>query len=194
MTAVLLVDDEPGICDTASFALECEGYVVTTAGGAADALTAFEQSQFDLVLLDIGLPDGSGLDVCRAIRAAGPTPIMILSARGTESDRVVGLELGDDDYVTKAFLSGGARQSRARDPAPARARPLRPVHLHTACQHARSRPGAARRERRRCAAAAPQATAAALATGSDQPQRAHQQETTPLGRRQLVWTLSLCLN
>ena len=103
MTTVLLVDDEPGICDTASFALEREGYAVTTAGGAADALTAFGQSQFDLVLLDIGLPDGSGLDVCRAIRAAGPTPIMILSARGTESDRIVGLELGADDYVTKPF-------------------------------------------------------------------------------------------
>jgi two-component system response regulator RegX3 len=103
VTTVLLVDDEPGICDTASFALEREGYDVTTAGGAEDALAAFNQGSFDVVLLDIGLPDGSGLDVCRAIRASGPTPIVILSARGTESDRVVGLELGADDYVTKPF-------------------------------------------------------------------------------------------
>jgi DNA-binding response OmpR family regulator len=101
--SVLLVDDEPGIRDTAGFALEQEGWSVDTAGDALEALSAFARSYYDVVLLDIGLPDGSGLDVCRAIRAAGPTPVVILSARDTESDRILGLELGADDYVTKPF-------------------------------------------------------------------------------------------
>ena len=103
MPSILLVDDEPGIRDTATFAFEREGWSVDAAADAREALTAFARSHYDVVLLDIGLPDGSGLDVCRAIRAAGPTPVVILSARGTESDRIVGLELGADDYVTKPF-------------------------------------------------------------------------------------------
>jgi two-component system response regulator RegX3 len=103
MTSVLLVDDEPGIRDTAGFALEREGWHVDTASDALEALSAYARSHYDVVLLDIGLPDGSGLDVCRAIRAAGATPVVILSARGGESDRIVGLELGADDYITKPF-------------------------------------------------------------------------------------------
>jgi two-component system, OmpR family, response regulator RegX3 len=103
VASILLVDDEPGIRDTASFALEREGWKVDAAADAREALSAFTRSHYDVVLLDIGLPDGSGLDVCRAIRASGPTPVLILSARDSESDRIVGLELGADDYVTKPF-------------------------------------------------------------------------------------------
>jgi two-component system, OmpR family, response regulator RegX3 len=105
---VLLVEDEEAIAEPLAEGLRREGYVVTVAGTAADALAAGEA---DVVLLDLRLPDGDGLDVCRALRARSAVPIIVVTARGEEADRVVGLELGADDYVVKPF---GIRELIAR--------------------------------------------------------------------------------
>ncbi len=105
---VLLVEDEEAIAEPLAEGLRREGYVVTVAGTAADALAAEEA---DVVLLDLRLPDGDGLDVCRALRARSAVPIIVVTARGEEADRVVGLELGADDYVVKPF---GIRELIAR--------------------------------------------------------------------------------
>jgi two-component system catabolic regulation response regulator CreB len=102
-TNVVIVEDEPSIADTIIYALETEGIAnrwTTTGGEAVDLVRA---GGVDLVLLDIGLPDQSGFDVCRAIRAFSDVPIIFLTSRNSEIDQVVGLELGADDYVTKPF-------------------------------------------------------------------------------------------
>ena len=106
---ILLVEDEQSIVGPLVEALGREGFDAEVAGTAAEALAA--DGDFDLVLLDIGLPDGSGLDVCRELRAQSSVPIVMLTARGDETDRVVGLELGADDYVVKPF---SARELVAR--------------------------------------------------------------------------------
>jgi DNA-binding response OmpR family regulator len=108
---VLVVDDEPTVRDVVRRYLERDGFRVRLAGDGAEALTSFEHDQPDLIVLDIMLPGMNGLEVCRQVRAAGPTPIILLSARGHETDRVVGLELGADDYVVKPF---SARELVAR--------------------------------------------------------------------------------
>lgn len=103
MHRVLLVEDEPAIADTLVYALETECFEVTHVLTGTDALTAFARQPFDLVVLDIGLPDMTGLDVCRHLRASHSVPILFLTARDAEMDRILGLELGGDDYVTKPF-------------------------------------------------------------------------------------------
>ena len=108
---ILLVEDEESITTPLAEALEREGFATEIARTAADALELGKRVRPDLVLLDLMLPDGSGFDVCRELRAASPVPIIILSARGEEADRVVGLELGADDYVVKPF---SAREVIAR--------------------------------------------------------------------------------
>ena len=100
---VLVVDDEPAIQDAVGYALRSEGFDVVTAGDGEGALAAVQQHSFDLVVLDIMLPGLSGVEVCRRLREAGDVPIIVLSARDAEVDRVVGLESGADDYVTKPF-------------------------------------------------------------------------------------------
>ena len=108
---ILLVEDEESITTPLAEALERDGFHTEVAHTVADGLAKGRTVRPDLVLLDIGLPDGSGLDVCRELRAASGVPIIILSARGEEADRVVGLELGADDYVVKPF---SARELIAR--------------------------------------------------------------------------------
>ncbi|MET4163815.1 two-component system catabolic regulation response regulator CreB [Marinobacterium sp. MBR-111] len=101
--AVLIVEDEPSIADTIRYALETERMVniwVTTGQQALDALS---EGNIELVLLDIGLPDMSGFDVCRVIRQASSVPVVFLTSRHEEIDQVLGLELGADDYITKPF-------------------------------------------------------------------------------------------
>ena len=100
---ILLVDDEPDITATLRAYLEQAGYGVMTVHDGTSALSAFQRDTPDLVVLDLGLPEVDGLDVARAIRQESNTPIIILTARVDETDRVVGLELGADDYVTKPF-------------------------------------------------------------------------------------------
>jgi len=106
---ILVVEDEDAIADPLVDGLRREGYHVDRAATGADALD--ETLKPDLVLLDLRLPDVDGLDVCRALRSRSAVPIIIVTARGEESDRVVGLELGADDYVVKPF---GARELIAR--------------------------------------------------------------------------------
>jgi len=103
---ILVVDDEPDILELVRFALIQEGYTVTTAATGREALDALKGSRPDAVVLDLMLPDFSGTEVCRRIRANAETatvPILMLTARSEELDRVVGFELGADDYVTKPF-------------------------------------------------------------------------------------------
>ena len=108
---ILLVEDEESITTPLAEALEREGFEAKVSRTAAQAIDMGRRLRPDLVLLDLMLPDGSGFDVCRELRAASSVPIIILSARGEEADRVVGLELGADDYVVKPF---SAREVVAR--------------------------------------------------------------------------------
>jgi two-component system, OmpR family, catabolic regulation response regulator CreB len=103
MPRVLLVEDEPAIADTLVYALSTECFEVTHVLTGADALAAFERGAHDFVILDIGLPDMTGLDVCRRLRETSAVPVLFLTARDGEVDRILGLELGGDDYVTKPF-------------------------------------------------------------------------------------------
>ncbi len=102
-TRVLVVDDEPMVREVLARYLEQAGYAVATAEDGEEAMTAFESVSPDLVLLDLMLPRIDGFEVFRRIRAACGTPVIMLTARGEETDRIVGLELGADDYVTKPF-------------------------------------------------------------------------------------------
>ena len=100
---ILVVDDEPAIVDAVAYALRREGFDVETAGDGREALEAARSAPYDVLVLDLMLPGMSGLDVCRSLRAESDVPIVMLTARDAEIDRVVGLELGADDYVTKPF-------------------------------------------------------------------------------------------
>lgn len=100
---VLLIDDDVRLYELLSTYLEQNGYQVTCAGDGPRGLAALAQGSFDAVLLDLSLPGMDGLDVCRRIREKSSIPIVMLTARGDEADRVVGLELGADDYVPKPF-------------------------------------------------------------------------------------------
>jgi two-component system response regulator RegX3 len=102
---ILIVEDESTLADAMRYGLEREGFRCSVANDGAVALTRFEADQPDLVLLDLMLPGLAGEDVCRAIRKSGSTPIIIVSAKTSEVDRVLGLELGADDYITKPFSS-----------------------------------------------------------------------------------------
>ena len=126
---ILVVDDDPHICEVICFALEKAGMSTVTASNGADALAAFTRVEPDLVILDVGMPDMDGLEVCRCIRKSADTPIVFLSARDEEIDRILGLEIGGDDYVTKPFsprelvarvnviLKRAQRASAASEPA-----------------------------------------------------------------------------
>jgi two-component system, OmpR family, alkaline phosphatase synthesis response regulator PhoP len=103
MPTVLVVDDEPKIVQLARDYLEHAGFAVLTAGDGLSALQSARTRQPDLIVLDLGLPGIDGLEVMRQVRAAGATPIVVLTARDTELDTLLGLELGADDYVTKPF-------------------------------------------------------------------------------------------
>jgi len=100
---VLVVDDEPNIADLVELYLRRDGYRVIKAGNGEDGLRAVNDQRPRLVVLDVGLPDIDGLEVCRRLRAASNIPVIFLTARDTEVDRVLGLELGADDYVCKPF-------------------------------------------------------------------------------------------
>lgn len=100
---ILVIDDEPTIVDVVARYLEREGFAVLTASDGPQALALIERRRPQLVVLDLMLPGLSGLDLLRRLRGEGALPIIVLTARGEESDRVVGLELGADDYVTKPF-------------------------------------------------------------------------------------------
>ena len=128
---ILFVEDERSISEPFSKALAREGFEPVTAFTAAEALALAGRMEFDLVLLDLNLPDGDGRDVCRELRRKSEVPIVMLTARGTEMDRVVGLELGADDYVVKPFSSAEViariravlRRTGNGSPAPAPAAP-----------------------------------------------------------------------
>jgi two-component system, OmpR family, response regulator RegX3 len=128
---ILIVEDEVSIAEPFARMLEREGFEAKVAATAAEALRSARAEPPDLVVLDIALPDGDGRDVCRALRAESAVAVIMLTARGTELDRVVGLELGADDYVVKPFsaaemiarIRAVLRRSRAAgDP---KKRPLR---------------------------------------------------------------------
>ncbi|HKG03179.1 MAG TPA: response regulator transcription factor [Conexibacter sp.] len=110
---ILFVEDEPSISEPFTRALVRAGFETTTVGTAAGALETAALIAPDLVLLDLTLPDGDGHEVCRQLRRRGDVPILMLTARGTETDRIVGLELGADDYVVKPF-SGAEVIARIR--------------------------------------------------------------------------------
>jgi two-component system, OmpR family, response regulator RegX3 len=103
VTRILLVEDEIALSDPLSFLLEREGYEVEVAADGPSAITAFDRSEHDLVLLDLMLPGLPGTEVCREIRSRSTVPIIMLTAKDSEIDIVVGLELGADDYITKPY-------------------------------------------------------------------------------------------
>ncbi len=127
--SILLLEDEPAIADTLLYALKSEGFEVTHVQLASEALAAFRTQAPDLAILDVGVPDGNGFDVCRVIRKTSELPIVFLTARSEEIDRVLGLELGADDYVSKPFsprevcarVRAILRRSAGRPAAPAQA-------------------------------------------------------------------------
>ena len=147
---VLFVEDEPSIYEPFSKALAREGFEPVVARTAARALELAE-GDFAIVLLDLTLPDGDGRDVCRAIRRTSSVPILMLTARGTEADRIVGLELGADDYVVKPF-SGAEVIAR-----------IRAILRRSAAQPRRS----SRRRRARSPSASWRSTSAPAARASD---------------------------
>jgi DNA-binding response OmpR family regulator len=100
---ILVVDDEPTLRETLAEALDADGFTVVTAADGREALVRFREHHPDLVVLDLMLPEISGIEVCRIIRAESGVPIVMLTAKSSELDKVVGLELGADDYVTKPF-------------------------------------------------------------------------------------------
>lgn len=105
MTKILIVEDEESFSEALSFLLTKEGFTVSVAENGRAALEIFKSEPFDLVLLDLMIPEVSGTEVCRAIRATSSVPIIMLTAKDSEIDKVVGLELGADDYVTKPYSS-----------------------------------------------------------------------------------------
>ncbi|MGN6258563.1 MAG: response regulator [Solirubrobacterales bacterium] len=108
---ILLVDDEQSIQTLLSYPLRKDGYHVTSALDGSEALRRFEEGRFDLVILDLMLPQMGGVEVCRALRSRSQVPIIMLTAKGSETDKVAGLEVGADDYITKPF---SMREFRSR--------------------------------------------------------------------------------
>lgn len=100
---VLIIEDEPSIADTIVYALEGEGFTTLRAGTGSEGLSLLAASDVHLIVLDVGLPDTNGFELCKQVRRHHSTPIIFLTARNDEIDRVVGLEIGADDYVTKPF-------------------------------------------------------------------------------------------
>src|SRR5437763_8181103 len=108
---ILLVDDEQAIQKLLAYPLRKDGYDVICADSGADALKRFRDGEFDLVVLDVMLPQVDGFEVCRQLRARSAVPIIMLTAKAEEFDKVLGLELGADDYITKPF---SMREFRSR--------------------------------------------------------------------------------
>lgn len=125
---ILIIEDESAIADTLVFALRTEGFEPEWHATAREGLESYRNNPPTLVILDIGLPDANGFDVCRQIRSLGPTPVLFLTARAEEVDRVVGLELGADDYVVKPF---SPRELTARVRAILRRVPVPPASMGT---------------------------------------------------------------
>jgi len=135
---ILIVEDEKSIAEPFARLLRREGFETTVAGTAAEALTAARETEPDLVLLDLALPDGDGRDVCRVLRAERDVAVIMVTARGTETDRIVGLEIGADDYVVKPFSGAEViariravlrRTGRAATAGPAAAPPTEPLRF-----------------------------------------------------------------
>ena len=103
MAHILIVEDEPSIADTLLFVLQEEGFSVTWETLAGSALKLLQTTPIDLVIMDVGLPDITGFEACKQLRKFSNVPVIFLTARGDELDRVVGLEIGADDYVVKPF-------------------------------------------------------------------------------------------
>jgi two-component system response regulator RegX3 len=103
MSRILVVDDEPAIRDAVSYALRTEGFEVDVTGDGEAAVEAALEGRHDVVVLDLMLPGVSGTEICRRVRVESAVPVIMLTARGAELDRVLGLEVGADDYVTKPF-------------------------------------------------------------------------------------------
>ena len=103
MRKILLIEDEPSIADNIVYALKTEGFAPTWCHTGREGLARFGRETFALVILDVGLPDMNGFDVCKKIRATSQVPVVFVTARKDEIDRVVGLEIGGDDYVVKPF-------------------------------------------------------------------------------------------
>lgn len=140
---ILLCEDEPAIADSLAHVLRGERMQVEVVGLAAEALAAAGGSQqpgFDLLVLDVGLPDGSGFDVCRELRKTSNVPILFLTARSDEIDRVVGLEIGGDDYITKPFsareVAARIKAVLRRTAAQATTTPVQAAPVAVATQHA----------------------------------------------------------
>jgi len=146
---VLIVEDEASLADSVRYNLEREGYAVETSQDGASALDLFRSASPDLVVLDLMLPHLSGLDLCRLIREESDVPIIMLTAKDAEADKVAGLELGADDYVTKPFsmrelisrVRANLRRSRMAAEDSARSEVLRggPVELDAARHEVRVR-------------------------------------------------------
>jgi two-component system catabolic regulation response regulator CreB len=103
MQSILIIEDEIAIADTIIYALRTEGFQTDHYVLGRDGLAALTQGSYDLLILDVGLPDYNGFDLCREMRKFSDIPVIFLTARATEIDRIVGLEIGADDYVTKPF-------------------------------------------------------------------------------------------
>jgi two-component system, OmpR family, response regulator RegX3 len=147
--SILIVEDEPSLAETIRYNLEREGFSTAVAEDGRVALERFRADRPDLVLLDLMLPELSGLDVCRTIRSESLVPVIIVTAKDTEADTVAGLELGADDYVTKPFsmrelisrVRANLRRARAGGPEAEPDEVLRggPVELDVARHEARVR-------------------------------------------------------
>ena len=152
---ILLVDDEQSIQTLLSYPLRKEGYEVVQATDGRQALERFDEQPFDLVVLDLMLPKLDGLEVCRRLRSRSSVPIIMLTAKSEEIDKVVGLELGADDYITKPF---SMREFSSRVKAALRRAEMTPPGRDGA------RRGAAARGPRRCGSTSPSARCACAAT------------------------------
>jgi two-component system response regulator RegX3 len=152
MTRVLIVEDEESMADPLAFLLRKEGFNTEIASNGPDALLAFDRHGADIVLLDVMLPGMSGTEVCKQLRSRGPVPVIMVTARDSEIDKVVGLELGADDYITKpystreliarirAVLRRGAEPEDA-DAAVLRAGPVRmDIDRHVVSVHGKAVP------------------------------------------------------
>jgi len=125
-TRILLVDDEQSVQTLLSYPLRKDGYHVTSATDGREALRRFEEARFDLVILDLMLPQMDGVEVCRQMRSRSQVPIIMLTAKGSETDKVAGLEVGADDYITKPF---SMREFRSRVKAALRSSRMVPKRI-----------------------------------------------------------------
>ena len=148
MHRILVVEDDDGIRNVLRVLLEAEHYRVVEAENARRAEIEARSHQPDLLLVDLGLPDGDGIDVIKRVRAWSPVPVIVLSARTREAEKIAALDAGADDYVTKPFSAAELLGARTSQPAPQRAR-RGAVSRRLRIGEADDRPGAAARSRAR---------------------------------------------